>query len=122
LAFPIILSPTGAQSPVLLHARPWSAVRAPPRRRLSDNIGRRGPYVALSGLDSAWSLFIKINQGKVRRMLVIAASARTGRDLSGASVKARPAFQEAVQAIAPGRQPPTFRSIPRFLWRRARSG
>ena len=32
---------------------------------LSDNIGLRGPYVALSGQDSAWSLYTKINQGKV---------------------------------------------------------
>lgn len=47
---------------------------------LSDNIGLRGPYVALSGQDSAWSLFTKINQGKVRRVLVITANARTGRD------------------------------------------
>ncbi len=47
---------------------------------LSDNIGLRGPYVALSGQDSAWSLYTKINQGKVRRVLVITANARTGRD------------------------------------------
>jgi hypothetical protein len=36
--------------------------------------------VALSGQDSAWSLYTKINQGKVRRVLVITANARTGRD------------------------------------------
>jgi hypothetical protein len=47
---------------------------------LSDNIGLRGPYVALSGQDSAWSVFTKINQGTVRRVLVITANARTGRD------------------------------------------
>ena len=47
---------------------------------LSDNIGLRGPYVALSGQDSAWSVFTKINRGTVRRVLVITANARTGRD------------------------------------------
>jgi len=47
---------------------------------LADNIGLRGPYVALSGQDSAWSVFSKINQGKVRRVLVITANARTGGD------------------------------------------
>jgi predicted acylesterase/phospholipase RssA len=47
---------------------------------LSDNIGLRGPYVALSGQDSAWSIFSKINERKIRRVLVITANARTGRD------------------------------------------
>jgi predicted acylesterase/phospholipase RssA len=47
---------------------------------LSDNIGLRGPYVALSGQDSAWSLYTKINQGRIRRVVVITANAKTGRD------------------------------------------
>jgi NTE family protein len=47
---------------------------------LSDNIGLRGPYVALSGQDSAWSVYSKINQGRIRHVLVITANARTGHD------------------------------------------
>jgi NTE family protein len=47
---------------------------------LADNIGLRGPYVALSGQDSAWSVFSKINDRKIQRVLVIAANAKTGRD------------------------------------------
>jgi predicted acylesterase/phospholipase RssA len=47
---------------------------------LADNIGLRGPYVALSGQDSAWSVYTKINQRRIRRVLVITANARTGRD------------------------------------------
>jgi NTE family protein len=47
---------------------------------LADNIGLRGPYVALSGQDSAWSVYTKINRGTVRRVLVIAANARTHHD------------------------------------------
>src|SRR5262249_40726512 len=40
----------------------------------------RGPYVALSGKDSAWSVFSKINDRKIQRVLVIAANSKTGRD------------------------------------------
>lgn len=47
---------------------------------LADNIGLRGPYVALSGQDSAWSVYSKINQGRIRRVLVITANAKTGTD------------------------------------------
>lgn len=44
---------------------------------LADNIGLRGPYVALSSQDSGWSVLTKINQGRVRRVVVIAANAKT---------------------------------------------
>ena len=47
---------------------------------LSDNIGLRGPYVALSGQDSAWSVYTKINGGSIRRVLVIAVNAKTASD------------------------------------------
>jgi len=44
---------------------------------LADNIGLRGPYAALSGDDSPWSVLSKINQGAVRRVVVITANAKT---------------------------------------------
>jgi hypothetical protein len=47
---------------------------------LADNIGLRGPYVALSGQVSAWSVLSKINERKIRHVLVITANAKTGRD------------------------------------------
>src|SRR5206468_2277769 len=47
---------------------------------LSDNIGLRGPYIALSGQDSGWSVYSRINAGKIRRVLVITANAKTGRE------------------------------------------
>ena len=47
---------------------------------LADNIGLRGPYIALSGQDSAWSVYSKINNRQIRRVLVITANAKTGRD------------------------------------------
>lgn len=44
---------------------------------LADNIGLRGPYVALTSTDSGWSVLTRINQRKIRHVLVITANART---------------------------------------------
>lgn len=43
---------------------------------LSDNIGLRGPYVALTSADTEWSVLAKLGQ-PVRRVLVITANAKT---------------------------------------------
>ena len=44
---------------------------------LADNIGLRGPYMALSSDDSPWSVLSKIKKGDVRRVVVITANAKT---------------------------------------------
>jgi predicted acylesterase/phospholipase RssA len=44
---------------------------------LADNIGLRGPYVALSTTDSGWSVVGKINRREIRRVVVITANAKT---------------------------------------------
>jgi NTE family protein len=44
---------------------------------LADNIGLRGPYAALSSDVSPWSVLSKINQGSIRRVVVITANAKT---------------------------------------------
>lgn len=44
---------------------------------LADNIGLRGPYMALSSDASPWSVLSRINQGRVRRVVVITANAKT---------------------------------------------
>jgi predicted acylesterase/phospholipase RssA len=44
---------------------------------LADNIGLRGPYAALSSDASPWSVLSKINQGSIRRVVVITANAKT---------------------------------------------
>ena len=44
---------------------------------LADNIGLRGPYLALSSDASPWSVLSRINQGRVRRVVVITANAKT---------------------------------------------
>jgi predicted acylesterase/phospholipase RssA len=69
---------------------------------LSDNIGLRGPYVALSGQDSAWSLFSKINQGHVRHVLVITANARTGRDPGWGTRQSPPGVVDVLGLVTTG--------------------
>jgi NTE family protein len=69
---------------------------------LSDNIGLRGPYVALSGQDSAWSLYTKINSGKVRRVLVITANARTGRDPDWGKRESPPGVLDVLGLVTTG--------------------
>jgi NTE family protein len=69
---------------------------------LADNIGLRGPYVALSGQDSAWSLFTKINQGKVRHVLVITANARTGHDPGWDTRESPPGVVDALGLVTTG--------------------
>jgi NTE family protein len=44
---------------------------------LADNIGLRAPYMALSSDASPWSVLSRINQGRVRRVVVITANAKT---------------------------------------------
>jgi NTE family protein len=44
---------------------------------LADNIGLRGPYVALSTDDSSWSVLSKIDQRTVNRVVVISVNAKT---------------------------------------------
>jgi len=59
---------------------------------LSDNIGLRGPFVALtSDTGSSWSVKQRINQGNVERVMVITANAKT---------KSRPKWDQ--EQAAPG--------------------
>jgi predicted acylesterase/phospholipase RssA len=44
---------------------------------LADNIGLRGPYVALTSNDSGWSVIQKINLGAIKRVVVVTANAKT---------------------------------------------
>ena len=69
---------------------------------LSDNIGLRGPYIALSGQDSAWSLYSKINAGKVRHVLVITANAKTGRDPGWDKLESPPGIVSVLGLVTTG--------------------
>ncbi len=44
---------------------------------LADNIGLRGPYVALKMGDTEWNVPARISAGAIRRVLVITANAKT---------------------------------------------
>ncbi len=43
---------------------------------VSDNIGLRGPYYALTSNDSPWSLVNKMNNGQIRNVVVIVVNAQ----------------------------------------------
>ncbi len=59
---------------------------------LSDNVGLRGPYVALtSATDSSWSMKQRIHERKVERVMVITANAKS---------KSRPKWDQ--EQAAPG--------------------
>jgi len=44
---------------------------------LSDNLGLRGPYQAVTTTDSAWSILTQVNQSPFGSLIVIAANAKT---------------------------------------------
>jgi len=49
---------------------------------LSDNIGLRGPEVAITSSDSSWSLLNKVNNGIVKRLAVIVVDAKPQEPMS----------------------------------------
>lgn len=49
---------------------------------LSDNLGLRGPFQAVTTTDSAWSILDEANQNKLGRLIVIAANAKTTKQRS----------------------------------------
>lgn len=69
---------------------------------LGDNIGLRGPYVALSSNDSNWSLFDKINQRRVRRVVVISANAKTKPREDWDQQKAAPDILDVLSLVTSG--------------------
>jgi predicted acylesterase/phospholipase RssA len=44
---------------------------------LSDNLGLRGPFQAVTSIDSPWSILTSANLGQLGRLMVIAANAKT---------------------------------------------
>lgn len=49
---------------------------------LSDNLGLRGPFQAVTTTDSAWSAVNLINRGKLNNLMVISANAKTTKQRS----------------------------------------
>lgn len=69
---------------------------------LADNIGLRGPYVALSGQDSAWSVYSKLNNEKIKRVLVITANARTRSDPDWDAHRSAPGISGVLGLVTTG--------------------
>ena len=69
---------------------------------LGDNIGLRGPYVALSSNDSNWSLFDRINKRQVRRVVVISANAKTNPSKDWDHQKAAPGILDVLSLVVSG--------------------
>ena len=69
---------------------------------LGDNIGLRGPYVALSGNDSNWSIFQKINNRQVRRVVVISANAKTNPRKDWDQKQAAPGLLDVLSLVTSG--------------------
>ena len=67
---------------------------------LSDNIGLRGPEVALTTSDSSWSLLNKVNRGEVKRIAVIVVDAEPGTDQSLDQSARRPLFTSVLEEAA----------------------
>jgi NTE family protein len=69
---------------------------------LADNIGLRGPYVALSSQDSGWSVLTRINTGQLRRVVVITANAKTKPRTEWDHRKAAPGLLDVLGFVASG--------------------
>ena len=69
---------------------------------LGDNIGLRGPYVSLSGNDSNWSLYDRINQRSVRRIVVISANAKTNPSKDWDHKQAAPGILDVLSLVTGG--------------------
>lgn len=70
---------------------------------LSDNIGLRGPFVALtSATGSSWSVMRRINQGNVGRVMVITANAKTKAHPDWDQEQAAPGLVDVLGFVATG--------------------
>ena len=69
---------------------------------LADNIGLRGPYVALSDNDSGWSMFNRINRRELSRVIVITANAKTKSHKDWDQRKAAPSLLDVLGFVTSG--------------------
>jgi NTE family protein len=69
---------------------------------LADNIGLRGPYIALTSNDSGWSVTRKMNQGLVRRVVVVTANAKTKHRTTWDERRSAPGLLSVLGFVASG--------------------
>lgn len=69
---------------------------------LADNIGLRGPYVALTGQDIGWSVYSQINGKDIHRVVVIAANAKTRKRKDWDQHQAAPGLLDVLGLVTSG--------------------
>ncbi len=69
---------------------------------LSDNLGLRGPYQAVTTTDSAWSILKSANLYQLGRLIVIAANAATSKHRTWDSGSAPPGIGSVLDVVTGG--------------------
>ncbi|MBU5638902.1 patatin-like phospholipase family protein [Geomonas sp. Red69] len=69
---------------------------------LSDNLGLRGPFTAVTTLDSAWSLVKQINRERIGRIIFISANAKTTKKRSWDAKSSPPGVGAVLDVVMNG--------------------
>jgi predicted acylesterase/phospholipase RssA len=69
---------------------------------LSDNLGLRGPYQAVTTTDSAWSILKSANLDQLGRLMVIAANAKTTKQSSWDAESTPPGIGAVLDVVTNG--------------------
>ena len=69
---------------------------------LSDNLGLRGPFHAVTTTDSAWSLVQLMNQKKLGRLIVLSANAKTTKKRSWDAESKPPGVKSVLDVVMNG--------------------
>ncbi len=69
---------------------------------LSDNLGLRGPYQAITTLDSPWSILTQANLARLGKLMVIAANAKTTKHKEWDKTSAPPGISSVLSVTMNG--------------------
>jgi len=69
---------------------------------LSDNLGLRGPYNAITTTDDAWSLVIQENLGRLKQLMVIAVNAKTSKKHKWDKIAKPPEIKDVLGVVTGG--------------------
>lgn len=91
-------------------ARDLSSYYMDPKRKwihlidggLADNMGLRGPYQALTTIDSDWSVMGRINKGEIKQVFVITVNAKTKTRKNWETQKGSPGLIDVFGFVATG--------------------
>jgi predicted acylesterase/phospholipase RssA len=69
---------------------------------ISDNLGLRGPFQAVTTTDSPWSILTTANLGQLKRLMVIAANAKTTKQRTWDTESSPPGIGAVLDVITGG--------------------